>query len=65
MIELNEQAADELSAFDFGEFFCECSDRDCLQTVALPLVEYLRVRGSPGRLLISPGHEAPQPATLG
>jgi hypothetical protein len=56
MIEFNERSAEELAAFDSGEFLCECADRDCLETVALEHVDYLRVRGSTG-FVLSPGHK--------
>ena len=57
MVEFNERSADELAAFDFGEFLCECADRDCLETVTLEHVDYVRVRGSAGSFVLSPGHE--------
>jgi len=58
MIEFNERSADELAAFDFGEFLCECADRDCLETVTLDHIDYLRIRSSVGRsFVLSPGHE--------
>jgi hypothetical protein len=57
MIDFNERSADELAAFDFGEFLCECADRDCLETVTLEHNDYLRIRGSAGSFVLSPGHE--------
>jgi hypothetical protein len=57
MIEFNERSADELAAFDFGEFLCECADRDCLETVRLEHVDYLRIRSSAESFVLSPGHE--------
>jgi hypothetical protein len=56
MIEFNERSADELAAFDFGEFLCECADRDCLETVTLAHTDYLRIRSSAGSFVLSPGH---------
>ena len=40
------------------EFLCECIREDCLETVALTLPEYKRVRSSPNLFLIVPGHES-------
>jgi hypothetical protein len=57
MVEFNERSADELTVFDFGEFLCECSDRDCLETVRLEHVEYLRIRGMASGLVLSSGHD--------
>ena len=57
MIEFNERSAEELAAFDSGEFLCECVDRDCLETVALEHNDFLRIRSSTGGFVLSPGHE--------
>ncbi len=57
MVEFNERSADELALFDFGEFLCECADRDCLDTVQLEHTNYLRIRGESGGFVLSPGHE--------
>jgi hypothetical protein len=57
MIEFNERSADELAAFDFGEFLCECADRDCLETVTLAHIDYVRIRSTSGSFVLSPGHE--------
>jgi hypothetical protein len=66
MVEFNERSAEELAAFDSGEFLCECADRDCLETVALEHVDYLRIRSSTESFVLSPGHkgEAAQRASL-
>lgn len=61
MIEFNERSADELAAFDFGEFLCECADRDCLETVELKHVDYLRIRSLAGSFVLCPGHEGTAP----
>ena len=57
MIDFNERSAEELAAFDFGEFLCECADRDCLETVTLAHIDYVRIRSTPGTFVLSPGHE--------
>lgn len=57
MIEFNERSADELAAFDSGEFLCECADRDCLETVKLEHIDYVRIRSTRGMFVLSPGHE--------
>jgi hypothetical protein len=57
MIDFNERSAEELAAFDFGEFLCECADRDCLETVTLAHIDYVRIRSTSGSFVLSPGHE--------
>jgi hypothetical protein len=65
MIEFNERSADELAAFDFGEFLCECADRDCLETVRLAHIDYVRIRSTRGMFVLSPGHEGTAPQRVG
>ena len=38
-------------------FLCECSDEACLDTVAISLSTYKRVRSNPNRYFIVTGHE--------
>ena len=38
---------------------CECTDRDCRQTLTIPTAEYEWLRQNPRRFLVLPGHEAP------
>ena len=57
MIDFNERSAEELAAFAFGEFLCECADRDCLETVTLAHIDYVRVRSTVGSFVLSQGHE--------
>jgi hypothetical protein len=66
MIDFNERSAEELAAFDFGEFLCECADRDCLETVTLAHIDYVRIRSTFGSFVLSSGHkgEAAQPVGL-
>jgi len=39
------------------EFLCECSNPDCIDTVALSLDEYDAVRASPNLFVVARGHE--------
>ena len=57
--EVNERIAEIASsaARDPHEFLCECSRRDCTETLALSLPDYKRVRSSPNRFVILPGHD--------
>ncbi len=41
------------------QLFCECSDRDCLKTIAIETAEYEWLRLNPRRFAVLPGHEAP------
>jgi hypothetical protein len=40
-----------------ADFVCECSDPDCMQMIPLTLIEYEKLRATPGRFAVSPGHE--------
>jgi len=42
------------------EFFCECSDTDCTQRLALTLGEYESLRTSPTWFVVVPGHGYPR-----
>jgi hypothetical protein len=57
--EVNERIAEiaSSSAGDLPEFLCECSRKDCTETLALSLPEYQRVRSSSNLFVILPGHE--------
>jgi hypothetical protein len=58
--EVNEgiAAAAERLDSDETEFVCECSDGRCAERINAPLDEYERVRSTPTRFLLAPGHEA-------
>jgi hypothetical protein len=38
---------------------CECTDRDCRQTLTMSTAEYEWLRQNPRRFVVLPGHEAP------
>jgi hypothetical protein len=38
---------------------CECTDRDCRQTLTMQTAEYEWLRQNPQRYVVLPGHEAP------
>jgi hypothetical protein len=60
--EVNERIAEiaSSSAGELPEFLCECSRRDCAETLPLSLPEYARVRSSSNLFVILPGHECPE-----
>lgn len=39
---------------------CECAAQDCTERIEVTTAEYERVRESPDRYLIVPGHEVPE-----
>jgi hypothetical protein len=41
-------------------FRCECSSMECGEAVELTLAQYERVRASPKRFVMVPGHETPE-----
>jgi hypothetical protein len=42
------------------EFLCECAKLDCTDVLKLSIAEYERIRSSPARFPIVPGHEFPE-----
>jgi hypothetical protein len=58
----NEQAAREALRGDVPTelgVVCECTDRDCRQTLTMSTAEYEWLRQNPSRFVVLPGHEAP------
>jgi hypothetical protein len=56
--EVNERVLETIGSFDGPiEFLCECSGKDCIETLALTQDEYERVRANPNLFVITPGHE--------
>lgn len=48
-----------------GDFLCECGDKDCSETVQIPLSEYLAIRTSTDPMTLrSAAHAAEQPAPI-
>ena len=48
---------EDSSAQGLWDFLCECSNPECLERLKLTLPEYERVRSSPLRFAVAPGHE--------
>jgi hypothetical protein len=56
--EVNERLRETVGAFEGPlEFVCECSKDDCIDTVALALEEYERIRSHPNLFVVASGHE--------
>jgi uncharacterized protein (DUF1499 family) len=58
--EVNERINDSAethgaSTHDY-EFFCECSDIDCMERVVLTLAEYKHIRAEPTRFVVKNHH---------
>jgi hypothetical protein len=56
---VNDQIIEVLSELgsDDGEFLCECSDENCIETIQLTLRGYAALQAQPDRpLLTLPGH---------
>lgn len=45
-------------------FCCECAQLGCSQMIELVASEYERIRASPHRFLVAPGHDLPQAETI-
>lgn len=41
------------------EFYCECSNTDCIEKVSLTLADFEKIRRNPSYFLIKPGHNQP------
>lgn len=57
--EVNDRIFELLSEFgsDDAEVLCECSDKDCIETIPLTLGEYAALRAQPERPPLKlPGH---------
>ena len=46
------------------QFLCECASLDCAKTLTLSMAEYERIRSSPVRFPIAPGHVYPEVESL-
>ena len=57
--EVNERVAEvaDTWAGEPPKFLCECSNTDCVETIALSQSEYETVRSSPNLFVLLPGHE--------
>lgn len=40
-------------------FVCECASAECTEAIEMTIEEYRRVRRSPRRFVVAPGHEVP------
>jgi hypothetical protein len=60
--DVNERVAETAERFDVEEpeFFCECSDKDCVERVPATLDEYEETRSDGTQFLVLPGHEDPR-----
>jgi hypothetical protein len=60
--DVNERIAETAERFDAEEteFFCECSDTDCMERVPATLDEYEETRSDGTQFLLRPGHEDPR-----
>jgi hypothetical protein len=55
--EVNEEIDDRSPSSARAAYVCECADVHCTMTVPLLTDEYRRVRQSPDRFFVVPGHE--------
>jgi hypothetical protein len=55
--EVNETIAAAREMREHTRFICECADRHCALTIALPRSEYERVRENRAWFFVLPGHE--------
>ena len=59
--EVNERIAEVSASWGgAGEYLCECSHDECVETLTLSALEYERIRSSPNVFVIVPGHESSQ-----
>jgi hypothetical protein len=56
--EVNERVRETVGTFEGPlEFLCECSNEDCVETVALELAEYEGIRAHRNLFFVVTGHE--------
>jgi hypothetical protein len=57
--EVNERIRETIGSFGgtTAEFLCECSNEDCIETIALDLEEYERIRSDANLFVVASGHE--------
>ena len=59
--EVNERVLESVGSLEGPlEFLCECSNEDCIETVALHLEEYEAIRSHPNLFVVTAGHEIPE-----
>ena len=58
--EVNERIEDVAGENDAVEFVCECSDKECVSTVALKLADYERIRSNSTWFFVKTGHNMPE-----
>ena len=58
--EVNERIERTAGDREAVEFVCECSDTDCISTVALKVDEYERVRSTSTWFFVKSGHDIPE-----
>jgi hypothetical protein len=58
--EVNERIEELLDDAAHPEFFCECGEGRCVETIEVSIAEYTAVRSSPLRFVVRPGHELPE-----
>jgi hypothetical protein len=61
---VNDRLGEISAAFDLAgegatEFVCECADVECNERLRVAFDTYARVRESPIRFIVAPGHEIP------
>jgi hypothetical protein len=58
--EVNERVRAVAETSAAMQFLCECASLDCTEVLNLSVAEYERIRSSPARFPIVPGHEFPE-----
>jgi len=66
--QINERVKEVSESFslvlDKAEFLCECGEATCTERVTVELADYERVRSSPTRFIVRPGHVLPEVETI-
>ena len=58
--EVNERVRAVAETSAAVQFLCECASLECTEVLNLSVAEYERIRSSPARFPIMPGHEFPE-----
>jgi hypothetical protein len=57
---IDEQAEEQDRADEKIAFYCECSDRDCVERIPISAHEFETVRTRRSQFIVRPGHEVTQ-----
>ncbi len=61
---IDDHSEDRAQPGETIDFYCECSDVNCVERLAITAHEFEHVRARPTQFLVRPGHEDPELETV-